>query len=317
MNKIATIIVTYNRKTELLRCLDSVFNQTLKSDYVIVVNNASSDGTEVLLKERYPYLIEEKNETGISKDVQKKLILINLNKNTGGSGGFFTGMKYAHEILNANLYWLMDDDGYPSQNCLEMLVEKSYLYDYVMPVSIDIINHTKLSWPVRKRNGKKTDNFKDLKESWGEILDYVTPFNGILLSKKTLDEVGYINPQFFIWGDEYDHYWRCIKKNIRPVTYLNAIFYHPAAKLPLVRIFFGLLRVPYVDSEMRMVCLTRNYTYIYRHYNQKWKIPLKWLMYFWLFHFTRHNDKKGWKLYKESVKDGFKEDFTRHLQYLK
>ena len=296
---IATIIVTYNRKSEVLRCIEAVKTQSVKCDSIIVVNNASTDGTKEALTS-----VED-------------ITVLNLEQNSGGSGGFYTGLKYAHENLKSDFYWLMDDDGYPSENCLEQLLSKSSEYDYIMPASIDIDNHEKLSWAVRKRNKKKTESYQELKASWGQIMDYVTPFNGILLSKKCVDEVGYINPQFFLWGDEYDHCYRCIQKGIKPVTYLDAVFYHPSQKLPLVKVCFGLFRVPFVESKIRMVCLTRNYTYIYRHYNQKWKIPLKWLMYFWLFHFTRHNDKKGWKLYKESVKDGFKEDFTRHLQYLK
>ena len=298
MFMIATIIVTHNRKSEVLRCIEAVKTQSVKCDSIIVVNNASTDGTKEILT----------SLEGIT--------LLNLEQNLGGAGGFYTGLKYAHETLKSDYYWLMDDDGYPSKNCLEMLLSKSSEYDYVMPASIDIDNHEKLSWAVRKRDKKKTESYQELKASWGQILDYVTPFNGILLSKKCVDEVGYINPQFFLWGDEYDHYYRCVQKGIKPVTYLDAVFYHPSQKLPLVKICFGLFRIPFVESKLRMVCLARNYTYIYRHYNQKYKIPIKWLMYFWLFHFTRHNDTEGWKLYKQSVKDGFREDFTRHLKYL-
>ena len=297
--KVSCVIVTYNRSKDLIRCLTSVKSGSVTPDSIVVVNNASTDDTKEVVSKNFP-----------------EVILINLEKNTGGSGGFYEGLLYAHKNLKSDYYWLMDDDGYPSKNCLEMLLSKSSEYDYVMPASIDIDNHEKLSWAVRKRDKKKTESYQELKASWGQILDYVTPFNGILLSKKCVDEVGYINPQFFLWGDEYDHYYRCIQKGIKPVTYLDAVFYHPSQKLPLVKICFGLFRVPFVESKLRMVCLARNYTYIYRHYNQKYKIPIKWLMYFWLFHFTRHNDKEGWKLYKASVKDGFREDFSRHLQYI-
>lgn len=297
---VSVIIVTFNRKSELFRCIDAVQTQSYKCTYIVVVNNASTDGTETAVTEHYG----------------KSVILINLPENTGGSGGFYTGLKYAHENLKTDLYWLMDDDGFPSQNCLEMLVSESDSYNYIMPSSIDIENHERLSWAVRKRNGKKTDIYEEIKADWGKILDYVTPFNGILLSKKCVDVVGYINKDFFIWGDEYEHYYRCINNNIKPVTLLDAVFYHPSLKLPLKKICFGFFQVPYVDSKLRMTCLVRNYTYIYLHYKQKYKIIIKFLMYTWLFLITRHGDFAGWKLYCASVKDGFKGDFTRHLKYL-
>ena len=163
---IATIIVTYNRKSEVLRCIKAVKTQSVKCDYIIVVNNASTDGTKEALTS-----VED-------------ITVLNLEQNSGGSGGFYTGLKYAHENLKSDFYWLMDDDGYPSENCLEQLLSKSSEYDYIMPASIDIDNHEKLSWAVRKRNKKKTESYQELKASWGQIMDYVTPFNGILLSKK-------------------------------------------------------------------------------------------------------------------------------------
>ena len=97
---------------------------------------------------------------------------------------------------------------------------------------------------------------------------------------------------------------------------MDAEFYHPAQKLPLVKIMFGLTMAPYVDQKWRMVCLARNYTYIYKHYGQGYKIPMKFIQYTWLFWFTRHGDFANWKLYIQSVRDGLKGDFTRHRQYL-
>ena len=221
--------------------------------------------------------------------------------NGGGSYGFSTAMQEAFENLKTDLYWMMDDDGYPSKDCLKELLPYSISYDYIMPASIDIDDHSKLSWPVRKKDGVKTTEYSELCKSWGDIMDFVTPFNGVLLSSKCLQKVGYVNKDFFIWGDEYDHYWRCKKQGINPVTLLKAKFYHPSQKLPLVKICFGLFTAPYVDSKLRMVCLARNYTYIYKNYGQAYKIPLKFLQYTWLFLITRHLDFQGWKLYIVSV----------------
>lgn len=317
---ITTIIVTYNRSKDLLRCVNEVLMQSQKTTNLVIVNNASTDST---LGDLCSFFSVDISENIVDKTflfAQKdnvNVYLINMSKNSGGSGGFAEGLRIANEELHSEYFWLMDDDGYPSKICLEKLISYSSKFDYIMPTSIDINEHTKLSWPVRKRNGKKTIIYDELKSDWGELMDYVTPFNGILLSKKCVQEVGYINKNFFLWGDEYDHYWRCKQKGIQPVTLMDAQFYHPAMKLPLVKICFGLFSVPYVDSPLRMICLARNYTYIYLHYNQKYKIPMKWIMYWWLFIITRHGDLQGWNLYKQSVKDGFKGDFTRHLQYLK
>ena len=42
----AVVVVTYNRLELLKECLEQVENQTIPAKKVIVVNNASTDGTE-------------------------------------------------------------------------------------------------------------------------------------------------------------------------------------------------------------------------------------------------------------------------------
>jgi rhamnopyranosyl-N-acetylglucosaminyl-diphospho-decaprenol beta-1,3/1,4-galactofuranosyltransferase len=211
---------------------------------------------------------------------------------------------------------MMDDDGYPSQECLERLLLFVSQYDYVTPVCINIDNHNELSWFTRMKNFKRTNCYRKLKESWGDIMNYVTPFNGVLLSKQCVAKVGYVNKYLFLWGDEYEHYYRCKKNGFVPVTIMNALFFHPAQKLPLVPVVRGLFAVPYVDSKLRMICLIRNGIYISLHYRNKLRILLHLLAYSWLFLITRKLDIEGYKLYLASVMDAFKNDFTRHLKYL-
>jgi len=49
MLKIATIVVTYNRKEKLIRCLQHIQDQNLSTD-IIVIDNMSTDGTQEVLK---------------------------------------------------------------------------------------------------------------------------------------------------------------------------------------------------------------------------------------------------------------------------
>lgn len=316
--RVCAIIVTFNRKNLLSRCIEAVCRQTFKCDTLLIVDNASDDGTKEMICGLFgdPDIIPDKmtfmgSMNGVFVEYVRK------STNDGGSGGFSLGMELAHLSKKYDACWMMDDDGYPSDDCLERQVRYIDKYDYVMPVSIDIDDHARLSWPTVLKGKGKTLEYRDLKSSWGEIMEYVYPFNGSLISKRLLDVVGYVDKRLFIWGDEYEHYWRCMKAGFKPVTVIDARFYHPANKMSFVPIMFGLVKVPYVDSKWKMVCLARNYTYIYRHYNQKYKIPLKFLVYSWLFLITRKMDIDGLRLYAVSVADGFKENFDRHKKYLK
>ncbi len=66
--KICTVIVTYNRYELLKECLDSLLNQTYKTD-ILIVNNASTDGTDIKIKTD-GYL---KNENIIYKELDKNI----------------------------------------------------------------------------------------------------------------------------------------------------------------------------------------------------------------------------------------------------
>ena len=81
MNKsIVAVVVTYNRKLLLMECLQAILEQTYPVSKILLIDNASTDGTEETLSEN-GYL------------VNPKINYIKMKVNTGGSGGFYEGMK--------------------------------------------------------------------------------------------------------------------------------------------------------------------------------------------------------------------------------
>lgn len=319
MKKICSIIVTFNRRELLARCARAVMGQTVRPDALIIVDNASTDGTfEYLCGEGIVAGAPLQTEVMMESQVEgMRVIYYRMPVNGGGAGGFHKGLELAHHMNEFDAFWMMDDDGYPTPECLEKQLAYLDKYDYVMPVSINIEEHTQLSWATKLKKGGKTESYAELVADWGEILPFVFPFNGSLLSKKIVDEVGYINPDLFIWGDDYEHYYRCLKAGFKPVTVLDAVFYHPANRAPVVPVMGGLFKVPYVDSKLRFTCLIRNWAFINKN-NHRWLAAAKIFgAYTWLFLVTRGFDLEGYKHYLACTRDGFRGVFTRHLQYLK
>ena len=101
--KIIAVVVTYNR-LELLKKNINCLNQNKPLNSIIVVNNGSTDGTTEWLNS------------------QENLIVVHQS-NTGGSGGFYTGISRAHEA-GADWIWCMDDDVFPHSDCLENLLKE-------------------------------------------------------------------------------------------------------------------------------------------------------------------------------------------------
>ena len=102
--RVAAVVVTYNRRDLLLESLAAVLAQTRAPDKVIVVDNASEDGTAAAVRDKFP-----------------AVHLAELRRNSGGAGGFAGGMALALAD-GADLIWLMDDDTVPEPGALSALL---------------------------------------------------------------------------------------------------------------------------------------------------------------------------------------------------
>jgi rhamnopyranosyl-N-acetylglucosaminyl-diphospho-decaprenol beta-1,3/1,4-galactofuranosyltransferase len=102
--RVAAVVVTYNRLALLTEALTAVFGQTRAPDSVIVVDNASTDGTAAAVRDGFP-----------------AAALTTLPVNTGGAGGFACGTALAL-AGGADLIWYMDDDTVPEPGALAALL---------------------------------------------------------------------------------------------------------------------------------------------------------------------------------------------------
>ena len=108
MYKIGVLIVTYNRLEKLKKALASYSEQTFKPALVMVVDNNSSKPTSDFLK------VWEMQNEGFRKKVYR------LEKNLGGSGGFYYGFSKMVET-GMEWIWVSDDDAYPDKDCIEIM----------------------------------------------------------------------------------------------------------------------------------------------------------------------------------------------------
>lgn len=100
---IVAVVVTYNRLELLPQTLAGIAGGELTPDTVVIVNNASTDGTADYL---------DSLDYGLTTDI------VHLNANVGGAGGFTVGIDRALARHGADLVWVMDDDTEPTGNTL-------------------------------------------------------------------------------------------------------------------------------------------------------------------------------------------------------
>ncbi len=62
MNKeVIAVIVTYNRKALLLKVIDAVINQSYPLKKILIIDNNSTDGTEMFVSNRLSDVVKYKN----------------------------------------------------------------------------------------------------------------------------------------------------------------------------------------------------------------------------------------------------------------
>lgn len=186
-SRIAAVVVTFNRKVLLCECLEALLRQSFAVDSIFVVDNASSDGTETLLRER-GYLNNP------------RIQYLRLESNLGGAGGFHAGMSAAYE-KGFEWIWLMDDDTEPYADALEQMRQ------CMGEPGVAAIANQKLN----TRSSVTQDGLRLLSapEAGGQhALVKYSSFVGLLVSRWAIAKVGLPRPEFFIHYDDTEY---CIR----------------------------------------------------------------------------------------------------------
>lgn len=128
------IVATWNRCAELRRCLDAIRGQDADAAIeILVVDNASEDGTTETLGEEMPGAAMYRNlsSSGMRPafEIQREhsptqrgedLTIVRSRRNLGGTGGFNTGLSfvYKHRSEVVDYVWLVDDDAVVGKEAL-------------------------------------------------------------------------------------------------------------------------------------------------------------------------------------------------------
>lgn len=203
MKNVAVIIVTFNRKEKLLRCIDAVCMQTSEvQPDIFVVDNNSSDGTGEWVRR---YISEH-------EDKDSKIFYCNLGYNSGGAGGFCYGIRKAFES-GYDFMWIMDDDCIPASDALEQFLrfDSRFKGDYGFlsgkalwkdgtPCVMNIQRQTvtrNISFPVSD-----------------PVPVEMASFASLFIPAGIVREAGLPMRKFFIWTDDWEYTRRISRRHI-------------------------------------------------------------------------------------------------------
>ena len=234
---IVAVVVTYNRKELLKQCIKKILNQKGASCDVIIVDNASTDGTGQMVREEFNL---------------PQVLYKNTGSNLGGAGGFEYGVReavrYDYEYL-----WLMDDDTLPEENALAKLMEAGERLGGKWGFLSSVAYWTDGS--ICRMNIQKKDIFRHVREK--EYQSEMVPiqmcsFVSLLVKGEVIERLGLPIGEYFIWTDDYEFTGRISRE-------------YPCYMVPSSKVVHAMknhLRVDFArDDASRM----DRYHYIYRN----------------------------------------------------
>jgi len=196
---VAAVVVTRNRRQLLLEALAAVRAQSRAPDAVIVVDNASADGTAAAVRRYHP-----------------SARLAELTRNTGGAGGFAYGTALAL-AGGADLIWFMDDDTVPEPGALRALLAARERYPARPPALVA----SRVLWTdgrAHPMNTPRRKPFASQAERLAAAAAGCQPirsasFVSILVDAAVCRRRGLPRAGYFLWNDDFEFTARLLRGN--------------------------------------------------------------------------------------------------------
>lgn len=187
------VIVTYNRLELLKDCLAHVENQTVAAKGIIVVDNASEDGTAQYLREKLS---------------DARYHVITCAQNTGGAGGFEKGIELALDMEQTDCVLLIDDDAMIDGDYMERIMEGRRKHGSCHAFAGTVEDHGVIDVWHRRRKAKHGIRLTNCPVSDYENAYFMcdtASFCGMVAETDIMRKAGLPCGEYFIWNDDVEY----------------------------------------------------------------------------------------------------------------
>ncbi len=292
----AVVVVTYNRLKLLKECLGQIEDQTVPARKIIVVNNASTDGTTEYLREY--------------KEKDSRYGIITCAENTGGAGGFERGVEAAGREKTECIL-LIDDDAILHRDYMEKIMDarkcnpdyQAYAGAVMTDGEIDTAHRRNVIRPGL-RTKKCSENCYTGKNAKQTFACDIASFCGMVIDRALIRKVGLPCGAYFIWHDDTEYSIR-INQYTRFLVIPTARLDHKTTanskRYPHRRYDWR----EYYGIRNRITCVKMHGSMLDRAVNG---IDMFWNIVFrnWLFSVV-HMDDYDWKYEKYLVREAYRD----------
>jgi rhamnopyranosyl-N-acetylglucosaminyl-diphospho-decaprenol beta-1,3/1,4-galactofuranosyltransferase len=195
--RVVAALVTHNRREILRDTLDAVLAQSRPPDEVVVVDNASGDGTASMLAADFP-----------------AVRVVELTENVGGAGGYHEAIAASH-AAGADWTWLLDDDTVARPDALAQLLAAADGLAGERPALLA----SRVEWrdgephPMNRPTIRRRDAQGLVDATRRGLLPLrATTFVSLLLSREAVDAAGLPLAHFFFQADDIEYTARILRR---------------------------------------------------------------------------------------------------------
>ena len=210
--QLSVIIPNFNGRRFLKTCLDSIKIQNHFPYEVIIIDNASSDGSAQYIHKNYP-----------------EFTLIQNKENLGFAAAVNQGIKSS----SSEYIFLLNNDVELEPDSISNLLKCIEKDKKIFAVSSKMIQYTDrskmddagdeytiLGWTRKVGDGKSSDLYTAERETFSACA------GAALYKKSILDELGYFDEKFFAYMEDVDISYRARIKGYKCVYCPDAVVYH-------------------------------------------------------------------------------------------
>ena len=282
MNSLAIIVLNWNGADDTLNCVESLQQQTLRPEIIIVDNNSSDDSVE-------------RFEDHVKSQKKDAPILIKNSQNLGFAGGINTGLVYAKEH-NFEYIGVLNPDAIADKKWCHALVDE-------LSAHLDCGITTGI---MQRRDGKTLDTTGDFYTTWGlpgprnrdEPVEnapskpgevFGATGGGAIYRAAIFDDIDMFDEDFFMYYEDVDLSFRAQLAGWKVRFTPKAIAYHKVGasskKVPGLAVYNTFKNLPLVFIKNVPGKLF-------------WYIGLRFFLTYWLIFASAVRHGNGWPAFK-------------------
>jgi rhamnopyranosyl-N-acetylglucosaminyl-diphospho-decaprenol beta-1,3/1,4-galactofuranosyltransferase len=173
--RICAVIVTFNNAGMLEELLNDLHLQSRPPDRMILVDNASRDQTESMVKSNYP-----------------AVEYVRLHENLGSAGGYHEGVSRA--VDDADFIYTLDDDVQLMPDTLSEIIKGIHALDGALPCPVAAVRSVGYGHPERIPTRLA-----------------ICPWRGTLFKTEIVRKAGLPSPDYFMYGEDLEYSLRLAK----------------------------------------------------------------------------------------------------------